>query len=230
MTASAIQATRARSPSWRNAGLAAAAAGLNVGAVGLLSLDVMGGGSTARSIPERPIYLDITPRPRLPDERPRQRPALPQTDRPAVAGAAPDAPLPRMPASSPMTEAATDGVAEAWRVRPSTAANPLPGLADCNPQTPLSLQARDLCRERRMRLTQGASPIPGTGDAQRDAAFARQGARRMAAWESQRAAPPRAGPACENPHPVAGCEGVNVQVELFSSLDGVLPNLRKRRQ
>lgn len=42
--------------------------------------------------------------------------------------------------------------------------------------------------------------------------------------------PARGDPPCERPNPVAGCEGVNVQVELFSSRDGFLPNLRKRRE
>lgn len=70
----------------------------------------------------------------------------------------------------------------------------------------------------------------GSGDTERDAVFARQGARRLAAWEAQRAEPPRGDPPCENPNPVSGCEGVNVSVEPFSWRDGILPNLRKRRE
>lgn len=81
-----------------------------------------------------------------------------------------------------------------------------------------------------MRLGQEVRSIAGSGDAERDAVFARQGARRLAAWEAKRAEPSRGDPPCESPNPVAGCEGVNISVELFSTRDGVLPNLRKRRQ
>lgn len=53
---------------------------------------------------------------------------------------------------------------------------------------------------------------------------------RLAAWEAQRAEPPRGDPPCETPHPMARCQGVNIQIDLFSSRDGFMPNLRKRRE
>ena len=233
MTAAAIQATRgAPGLDWRKAGLAAAAVGLNAGAIGLLSLGPLGT-EGPRPAAALLIHVDIEPRPRLAGERAREASAPADVaDAPAARPEAPRLHVPPNATAAPPAMAA-DGVADLWRVDPSVSGArrpPLPGLAGCGSPDRLSPDARALCQERRARLAEGAAPITGSGDADRDAAFARQGARRMTAWEAQRARPARGDPPCETPHPVAGCEGANVQVELFSSRDGLLPNLRKRRQ
>ncbi|WEK38976.1 MAG: hypothetical protein P0Y50_10500 [Candidatus Brevundimonas colombiensis] len=108
-------------------------------------------------------------------------------------------------------------------------AGPRAPALSCDAPHRLSPDARRRCEDR----WAGAEAVPvirGTGDAGRDAAFARQGARRLAAWEAQRADPPRVDRSCENPNPVAGCADVDIRIDLFSSRDGFLPNLRKRRE
>ena len=104
------------------------------------------------------------------------------------------------------------------------------GVLGCALGGELDPEERRACQERRAALARDATPINGSGDAARDAVFARQGARRLDAWERRRAQPSPGDPPCETPHPVAGCEGVNIQVDLFSTRDGFLPNLRKRRE
>nr|WP_314434832.1 hypothetical protein [uncultured Brevundimonas sp.] len=60
------------------------------------------------------------------------------------------------------------------------------GLAGCtNPQL-LSREERQHCEDRRAQIARNAVPITGTGDPARDAAFAREGARRLAQWEADR--------------------------------------------
>lgn len=242
MTAAATQAIRMRSapdrrgpdwhPDWRKAGMAAAAVGLNAGLIALLSLDSIAVAPLPRSATRPMIYLDIEPRPRIQGERARRAAPVLRDTTPVR----PDTPRLRAPSSpldvSTPPNAPAPTVPDAWRMQPVDPADrpALPGLAGCGAPDRLSQDARDLCHGRRMRLAERAGQVVGTGDADRDAAFARQGARRLAAWEAQRARPAPGDPPCETPHPVAGCEGVNVQVELFSSRDGLLPNLRKRRE
>lgn len=234
---------RVRRLDWRTAGFAAAATGLNVGVIALLSLAALGVNrpGTGRAAPT--VYLDIEPRPTLRDERPRKSVAgeamparantTPSTRRrfenddqdatptPAVI-MAPSGAIPAEP------DAVAPGLSPAQRA--AIARSLRQGAAGCGALPGLTAEERRACQDRRARLAEGAAPIAGSGDAGRDAAFARQGARRLQAWETQRAEPPRGDPPCESPHPVAGCEGVNVQVEIFSSRDGLLPNLRKRRE
>lgn len=219
---------------WRKAGFAATAVGLNAGAVALLSMTDVG----LRVRPPRAepmvVYLDdawptlarapkSASAPSLEEKlaAPRRAQAF-QADAPDSGGTV-TSPRP------PLAEAKThDGIDARWRVDGAVPGPRVP-LLSCDAQHRLSPDARRRCEDR----WAGAEAVPairGTGDAERDAAFARQGARRLAAWEAQRADPSRVNRSCEDPNPVAGCADVNIRIELFSSRDGFLPNLRKRRE
>ncbi|KQP44512.1 hypothetical protein ASF31_12345 [Brevundimonas sp. Leaf280] len=221
---------------WRKAGFAAAAVGLNASAVALLSLTDPG--LRARSLRPAPmiVYLEdawpsLVRAPRSPsvtsseDAMAAPRPAqTSQADAPDRGDPATSAP----PPTSLSQAKADDGIDARWRVDGPLAEPKLSSLS-CNAPHRLAPDDRRRCEER----WSGGETTPvirGTGNAYRDAAFARQGARRLAAWEAQRADPPRVRGSCEDPNPVAGCADVDIRVELFSSRDGLLPNLRKRRE
>lgn len=223
---------------WRKAGFAAAAVGLNAGAVVLLSMTDPG--LRARSLRPAPmiVYLEdawpsLVRAPRAPSVTSSDGAMAATRRAQASQGEAPNrgdpsAPPP-LPPASPMSQAnADDGIDARWRVGGALAGPRLSSLS-CNAPHRLAPEDRRRCDER-WNGGEAAPVIRGTGNAERDAAFARQGARRLAAWEAQRADPPRGDPQCVTPHPMAGCEGVNIQVDLFSSRDGFLPNLRKRRE
>lgn len=217
---------------WRTAGPGAAGALVGVSLIAVLAAASMGMGEDDSPRVAPLVYFDITPRPLLPDEPPRESERLvPPTERQRTRAAVPvtDAP-PAPPLPVQPDVAFTDNLAaiqEAAR-RNAIARSLRRRSFDCSAL--LDEIEREACRDRFARRIEGAPRIAGTGDAGRDALFGRQGARRLAAWEAQRASPPSGDPPCETPHPVAGCEGVNIQVDLFSSRDGFLPNLRKRRE
>lgn len=220
---------------WRKVGFATAATGLNLGVVTLLSIATLGEGRSRFERRPPLLFLEIEPRPTLRNERsrrpsPASSPASPKTSRRFTQEAQP-------PPSAPPTIAAPapvgspEGAAGLSTAQRAAIARSLrQGVSGCTTLPSLAPDERQACLERRMRLAQDAAAITGSGDAARDAAFARQGARRLAAWEAQRARPLSGDPPCETPHPRAGCEGVNIQIDLFSSRDGLLPNLRKRRE
>lgn len=221
---------------WREAGFAAAAVGLNAGAVVLLSMTDLG--LRARSLRPAPmiVYLEDTwpslvRAPRAPSVTSSDSAAAATRRAQASQGDAPNKGDPAMsaPPPTPMSQAkADDGIDARWRVGGALAGPSLSSLS-CNAPHRLAPDDRRRCEER---WSGGESTpvIRGTGNADRDAAFARQGARRLAAWEAQRADPSRVRRSCENPNPVAGCADVDIRIELFSSQDGFLPNLRKRRE
>jgi hypothetical protein len=232
MTAAGINRTGQTRLDWRKAGLAATAVGLNVGAITLLSLTDLG--LRERPLRNEPmvVYLDdVWPRQARAPQRPARQPQTARSSPPHDADAsAPPSPSPSTTAE-PILVGPDDAVQDEWRVQPlSTSAHRANALAqDC--AAPLILSdGQRLCAEPIRRMASGARPISGSGAPERDAVFARHGARRLAAWEAQRAEPPRGDPPCENPNPMSGCEGVNIQIDLFSSRDGLLPNLRKRRE
>ena len=198
---------RSHRPDWRKVGLAAASVAINVGLIAVLSFTALGidGPSPA---PDQPIlYVDIAPRPLLPDERPRA-PVQSSTEV-AAATPAPDArqtrsrwatqptpqldarpaPLrPRLAAPAPQGVQTPD---DPWRVDPNSRTNAMArtlrqGLIGCSTPDQLNAAERAHCREDAMRRGQNAAPIAGSGDPERDAAFARQGARRLAEWEARR--------------------------------------------
>ena len=62
---------RSRRPDWRKVGLASASAAINVALIAALSFSALGIDEPVVT-PQQPIlYVDIMPRPLLPDERPR---------------------------------------------------------------------------------------------------------------------------------------------------------------
>lgn len=210
----------------------AAGALVGVSLIAVLAAASMGIGEDD-SAPAAPLlYLDIAPRVLLPDE-PRREPARPiqptERERTPAADPTTDA-FPGPPLSVQPDVAATDDLAALQEAARRNAIARSLRRRSFNCSALLDEMEREACRDRFARRIEGAPRIAGTGDAERDALFARQGARRLAAWEAQRASPPSGDPPCETPHPVAGCEGVNIQVDLFSSRDGFLPNLRKRRE
>ncbi len=222
---------------WRKAGFAAAAVGLNAGAVVLLSMTDPG--LRARSLRPAPmiVYLEdawpsLVLAPRAPlvtsSEAATRRAQASQGDAPNRGDPATSAPLSPPPPSSMSQANADDGIDDRWRVGGALAGPRLSSLS-CNVPHRLAPDDRRRCEER-WNGGEAAPVIRGTGNAERDAAFARQGARRLAAWEAQRADPPRVRRSCEDPNPVAGCPDVNIRIELFSRQDGFLPNLRKRRE
>ncbi|WP_312686746.1 hypothetical protein [Brevundimonas nasdae] len=182
--------------------------------------------------PTPTIFVEIEPRPLLAYERTptleRATAIAPARNGPADAPSPPATTSATASAPSPPAPDPSD-IEDRWRVAPR-ADTPSLRILSCDAPQHLSPEFRRQCDDRRLRLASDARSITGTGDADRDAAFARQGARRLAAWEAQRADPSRVAATCESPSPVAGCADVNIQVELFSSRDGFLPNLRKRRE
>nr|WP_316629502.1 hypothetical protein [uncultured Brevundimonas sp.] len=221
---------------WRKAGFAATAIGLNAGVVALLSMTDVG----LRVRPPRAmpmiVYLDdawpsLVRASRSPSERPLEKTLASSRRARASHPLASDGLAPAMsPRPTPPLNAvkADDGIDARWRVD-GAAPGPRVPLLSCDAPHRLSLDARRRC-ENRWADAEAVRVIRGTGDAERDAAFARQGARRLAEWEAQRADPSRVKRSCEDPNPVAGCADVNIRIDLFSSRDGFLPNLRKRRE
>ncbi|WP_372695118.1 hypothetical protein [Brevundimonas sp.] len=235
MTATAISRTGQVRLDWRKAGLAATAVGLNAGAIALLSLTDLGPRNRPLRSEPMIVYLDEAwPRLARPPQTIADAEREPSAfvDRATTPLAPNDSVRPRIPATASVSPSSSDPQDDAidprWRV-----GRVVPALGgrvlSCDTPHLLSSDARRRCDER-WAGRENARAILGTGSAERDATFARHGARRLAAWEAQRAMPTRGDPPCERPNPVAGCEGVNVQVELFSSRDGFLPNLRKRRE
>jgi hypothetical protein len=190
---------------WRKAGLGAVSVGLNLALLAALSLTALG--IEHGAIPSRPlVYLDIEPRPLLPDERPREpvfaAPSTPlraaqdtfSADAPPAGADAvadrPTPPLPRLPRPAPDGVPAPSGP---WRVDPSNTRNAMAralrqGAIGCASPELLNNAERRHCRERFGERAAAAPPITGSGvdNRERDAAFAREGARRLAQWEMQR--------------------------------------------
>ncbi|MEC8533695.1 MAG: hypothetical protein VXZ00_06800, partial [Pseudomonadota bacterium] len=121
-------------PDWRKAGLAALAAAINIALIAALSVTALGIDGEDFAAEPPPIYLDIEPRPLLPDERPR----IPSMATPDVApAAAPTAssspsvrppaaeaqavprPAPLRPRLAAPTPPGAPPPADVWRVDPS---------------------------------------------------------------------------------------------------------------
>ena len=157
--------------------------------------------------------------------------------RPAEADA--DAPLISDPPSSPLAPQTDKEVSDADRA----ALEPVPLTTTVSPdlraRIARSLRARlacspshdglsaaevDLCEDR---MGRDADPISGSGDAQRDRRLDRQGARQLETYAARRQRPGGAvRPTCEDAGPVSDC-GVDVSIEIFSSIDGFFPGLRR---
>lgn len=155
-----------------------------------------------------PLYLEIEPRPLLPEERPRQPTLAASTPAPArTTGQAapstapapvqslPTPPAPRMarPAPDDASAASAQTIAP-WRVTPeSQAAATARALrtspAGCRSYDSLTRAEQALCDEQfneRAAAAAERGPITGTGNAERDGRFAREGARELQRYEAQR--------------------------------------------
>lgn len=189
---------------WRKAGLATASVAINLALLTALSFTALGVDDGDRIVSTPPVYLDIEPRPLLPDERPREPVHAPpatqaqaaremqQTDsRSAAAGPGAERPTPPRPR---VTLPAPQGVptpANPWRVDPDDqragmARGLRQGAVGCASPELLNELERRHCQERFGERAAVAPPITGSGNPERDAAFAREGARRLAQWEAQR--------------------------------------------
>lgn len=192
---------------WRKAGLATASVAINTALIAFLSITALGIEGEVVAPEQPPIYVDITPRPLLPDERPRtpvQAPAVddmaasaqdarPMVHTPSPRQATPPdsrpAPIrPRIAAPTPQGALAPP---DAWTVNPNDRAGAMSrvlrqGLIGCTTPQQLSAAERANCLQDAGRRGRNAAPITGTGNPERDAAFAREGARRLAEWEARR--------------------------------------------
>lgn len=163
---------------------------------------------------ERVILVEIEPRPLLENEQPRPRPSpapslaeaepspapstqpsvfglrLPFQRQPDDEDERPAPPAPRTPAGPPPAGAPSPP-AGAWAVRPDTLGDRIgrglrtrgPGCA--NPAI-LTEAERAVCDDRFGERAAAAPPIEGTGNPERDSAFARQGARALQEYEARR--------------------------------------------
>lgn len=218
---------------WRKPALAASIA---IHAVGLTLLAM-------RTLPAEPVpgaeqvvFLEIEPRPLLPDEPIRvPRPAQETTEVRTASGGAtapanpsvsedpqqrPEPPSPRLAApvaGSPPPE-------DSWTVRPQTLGQRIgrglrtrsPGCALRETLTP---SERALCDDRFGERAAAARPIQGSGNPERDAAFAAEGARALARYEARRR--PLSGGVgvvgpgdCPGSNLGAGCAGAHLPPDL----------------
>ncbi|WAC58950.1 hypothetical protein [Brevundimonas sp. SL130] len=206
MSVSALPRLNSRRPDWRKAGLATAAVAINTALIAALSFTALGieGRDIVAAPP--PVYLDIEPRPLLLNERPR----VPTVATPDIepAAAPTSSPSPSVRAPTPETQAvprpaplrprfaapAPPGApppADVWRVDPANRSGAMArsmrqGLPGCASPDLLNDAERRHCRDEFARRGENAAPITGSGNPQRDAAFAREGARRLAEWEAKR--------------------------------------------
>lgn len=154
------------------------------------------------------VLIDVTPRPLLSGERPRQptyaaptSEARVETLRDAAPGLPRDEdeededeglPAPRLPVPPGGPAAAASGIDEAWRVPTAPTGRQLGralrgsalGCDVMNGRLSAGEQAQ--CDEAFNRAAGAAAPIAGSGDAARDGRFAAQGARNLQAYEARR--------------------------------------------
>lgn len=200
---------RSHRPDWRKAGLAAASVTINTALIAALAYTTLGIRNRKSSVQPPPIYLDIEPRPLLPDERPRPPVVSPPVAKPNVARSASSAPSsarapqaqvpllvqdrpaplrPRLAVPAPEDALPPPDI---WRVDPANreaamARSLRQGVIGCASPERLSEVERRNCRDDFSRRAAAAPPIKGTGNRERDTEFARQGARRLQQWEAQR--------------------------------------------
>jgi hypothetical protein len=186
---------------WRKAGLATASVAINLALLAALSFTALGVDDGDRVVIPPPVYLDIEPRPLLPDERPLEpvpavstSPAQAARDAGPTEGAAtaanpeadrPSPPRPHLSAPAPQGVPTPD---DPWRVDPDDRRAGMAralrqGAVGCASPELLNELERRHCRDRFGERAAVAPPITGSGNPERDAAFARQGARRLAEWE-----------------------------------------------
>lgn len=197
---------------WRKPALVGASVAAHILVLGGLAVTVLD--EPTRRLPDPPtiLYVEIEPRPLLENERPRPTPEPPtaQPVDPAPQASAqrsilgfrlpfqrnrdedqdrPTTPSPRL--AAPVSGAPAPPGAEPWQVRPETLGDRVgrglrtrgPGCA--SPQL-LSREERAVCEDRFGERAAAAPPIDGTGNPDRDARFAREGAAALAQYEARR--------------------------------------------
>ncbi|WP_332677454.1 hypothetical protein, partial [Brevundimonas sp.] len=182
--------------SWRKPAIVAASLLLHAGLLAWIGLRTMGLGTP---LPDQGpvVYVQLEPRPLMADETPRQPVAARQVEAPPLARAmtapnlrdededeTPSPPSPRLAAPAPNAPPAP---ADGWTVRPRTLGDRIgQGLrtspVGCASPDLLSAAERAICDDRFGRRAAAARPIEGTGNPERDARFAREGARRLAEY------------------------------------------------
>jgi hypothetical protein len=184
----------------------------------------------ASSVPSPPrlfvLPLEISPATSPVPVRPPRR-ALPpsRSPHPASTAGVPTSPTSSQPAADP----AQPAVAGDWQVRPGdnpAAFHPRPRASACAARQWLTPEEQAACDTRFAERAASAPRIAGTGDADRDARFARQGARALAAYEERREVRASELPVCNKTGPVGDC-GVEIQVDIFSTVDGWFPNQQR---
>ena len=191
-----------RAEAWRKPAIVAASLLLHAGLLAVLGLRTMDPGTP---LPDRnpTIYVQLEPRPLLADETPRRPVTARQLEAPPLARALttpvlrdkededdrPAPPSPRLAAAVPGAPPAE--APGAWTVRPRTLGDRIgQGLrtstVGCAASAVLSAAERAVCDDRFGRRAAAAAPIAGTGNPERDARFAREGAQRLAEYEALR--------------------------------------------
>jgi len=192
---------------WRKAGLAAASVAINTALIAFLSFTAPGIEGEVVAPERPPIFVDITPRPLLPDERlrtPVQAHAVDdmaasaqdarrtvQTPSPRQETPPDSRPAPIRPRIAAPTPQGAPAPPDAWTLNPNDRAGAMSrvlrqGLIGCTTPQQLNAAERANCLQDAERRGRNAAPITGTGTPERDAAFAREGARRLAEWEARR--------------------------------------------
>ena len=199
----------ARAERWRKPAIVAASVLAHAGVFAFLGLRALEIDLPLVDAPEPVIYVQIEPRPLLPGEvaRVQAPPETPDETAPAPPGAPtadrdlpfrapseeddrPSTPTPRIGTPAPGAPAPPAEVG-AWAVRPETLGDRVGrGLrassVGCASPELLTMAERAVCDEDFGRAAALARPIEGTGNPERDAAFAREGARRLAEYEARR--------------------------------------------
>lgn len=190
-----------RAGQWRNPAILAASLLLHAALLAFFGLRNMG---LDAPLPDQgpTIYVQLEPRPLLAGETARAPVVARQIDSPPLTRAVttptlrdedendtPSPPSPRLAAPAPgAPPAAADS---AWAVRPRTLGDRIgQGLrtstVGCAASAVLSAAERAICDDRFGQRAATARPIEGTGNPDRDARFAREGARRLAEYEARR--------------------------------------------
>lgn len=244
------RATGAIGRRWRTPALVAGSLLVHIAVLGLLGLRAVRPDLPA-SAPV--ILVQLEPRPLLPGEAPRLPQAPPSSRDIPAAGAATatpaptpaptprddaaetpvDAPVPRLASPLPSAPARPADV-DPWRVRSRTLGERIgQGLRTRTPgcaiRDALTAAEQAVCDERA--AARVGPPLTGTGDPQRDARFAAEGARALAAYEARRrplsAGVGVVGPAdCVGSNFGTGCAGAHLDPSLRPDATGPLRTRR----
>lgn len=195
-----------RATRWRRPALVATSVLFHIGVLTYLGANGLGQAWTLRSpVPDTFIPLEMEPRPMLPGEVARVRPAPPRSDDSPLPGSAladpdrpfrdpldeedpPAAPVPRIGPAAPGAPPAPAEVGTSpWSVQPNTLGDRVGrGLrtspVGCRSRDLLTAAERAICDDRFGQRAAAAAPIDDTAGSP----FAAEGARRLAQYEALR--------------------------------------------